>query len=669
MMRLKGYVGAALILIALLSLAGCSKTEETGGTAGGTNSSPTTAITEAPDGAIVDTQTEEVTQVPKDGIAFSKSDYFYSESIDLEILSGKPGKIYYTTDGTDPSKDRTLYNKSIRLEAGDTVKATCIKAKAFYEDGTESGIIVHTYFVGADAGDRFDTLVFSVTTDPYNLFDYNYGIFVEGKLRADYIKENPTVKINPDAPANYNMRGKESERAVYLEAFEPDGTKVIGQAAGIRTYGGWSRAREQKSIKIFARKEYDENNSKFKYSFFPEKTSAEGGGNILDTFKQIVLRNCGNDNGFGFIRDELFETLAGKAGDMDYEAVRPAALYVNGDYRGFFWLHEVYCDEYFADHYGRYQGSFEILEGGELEKSTDSDGANTKTADEYNNMYNNFANLDLTDDTNYQKVCEAIDVKNYLEYYALQTYIGNEDWPHNNYRTYRYYAVAGEEYREAPFDGKWRYLFHDMDYSFGIYGAPASTNTIAKYVGTSGEIKDVCPLFGQLMRRADCREIFIKKTLDLLNGAFAPEKLNSVLDQMNKERINELQHTYNKSLLEDWVAPSDLSYRLRDIKNYGRERASYILSSYKEYFGLGGIYALGVKTTEGCQLKINSYVTDKDFEGSYYTDYDTELSVILSEGKKLDYWLVNGTKVEDERLLITPSMVKDNIVEVSFVLK
>ena len=37
--------------------------------------------------------------------------------------------------------------------------------------------------------------------------------------------------------------------------------------------------------------------------------------------------------------------------------------------------------------------------------------------------------------------------------------------------------AEGEEYREAPFDGKWRYLLHDLDYSFGIYGtAPWEDN-------------------------------------------------------------------------------------------------------------------------------------------------------------------------------------------------
>ena len=118
-------------------------------------------------------------------------------------------------------------------------------------------------------------------------------------------------------------------------------------------------------LKIFARKAYDQVNNKIRYEFFPDKTAASGDGTTIGAFKRLVLRNTGNDNGFAFIRDELFQTLAGQAGFRDYHAVRPATLFINGDYRGHLWLHEVYCDEYFEQHYGDYTGTFEILEGGE----------------------------------------------------------------------------------------------------------------------------------------------------------------------------------------------------------------------------------------------------------------------------------------------------------------
>lgn len=617
----------------------------------------------------IDEEADEEPETPgAHEIVFVQKDYFYSEDTDIEITGGSPCDIYYTLDGTEPDKKGTPYNNGITLVAGDEVKAYCIKAKGYFEDGSESESIVHTYFVGRDVRNRFDTLVLSVTTDPYNLYDYEYGIFVEGKLRDDHIKANPYDKIEPNDPANYNMRGRESEREVYLEILKPDGTRIAGQKAGIRTYGGWSRANLQKSIKIYARKEYDEVNNKLRYEFFPTKTAANGDGTIIDSFKRLVLRNCGNDNGFGFIRDELFQTLAGRAGYMDYEAVRPAALFVNGDYRGHFWLHEVYSDEYFEEHYGKYDGAFEILEGGELYKVLDDDGTNDSAVNDYDEAYS-YAYKDLTDEKTYQELCELIDVENYLSYYALQIYIGNEDWPHNNYKVYRYYPAGGEQLREAPFDGKWRYLLHDLDFSFAIYGTGPWVDNIQKYIGKNGEIKRECPLFGQLLQREDCREIFIKKTLDLLNGVFASDYLGGVLDEMNASRMNEQSHMYGKNLIADWVLPDQLEGRMEEIKSYADSRSTFFLGKFREYFKLKEVYELKVMPAKGCRIMINSFETDEYFEGSYYMDYNTELSLTVPAGEEFDYWLINDEKIYTDELILSPALVKNGVAEVVCVLK
>lgn len=602
------------------------------------------------------------------GIAFVQQDYFYKDTVFIEIVSDKPCKIYYTLDGSDPDRTKELYQDKIKLTSGRETALYCIKAKGYYEDGTETDTIVHSYFVGKNVHKRFNTLIFSVISDPYNLYDYEYGILVEGKLRDDFIRENPWKNIEPPDPANYNMRGRESEREVYLEVLEPDGTAVISHKAGIRVYGGWSRASQQKSLKIYARKEYDSVNNKLRYEFFPDRRASSGDGTLITSFKRLVLRNCGNDNGFGFIRDELFHTLAGQAGYMDYEAVRPSALFINGEYRGHFWLHEVYCDEYFEDHYGDYTGRFEILEGGETYKKVDEDEENSIIVSDYEKAYS-YAYKDLTDEKVYKQLCELIDVENYLSYYAFQIYIGNEDWPHNNYKVYRYYAAEGEEYREAPFDGKWRYLLHDLDYSFGIYGKDPSWDNLSKYVSRKGNFKEEAPLFNQLMQRDDCREFFVKKTLDLINGAFAQDNFNRVLNELNESRMNEQKRMYDKNLVADWVQFNHLPDRIKQIKQFNTERLKYILNKYRVFFDLNNTYRLNVKLPKGGGIKINGIETYSDFEGSFYPDYDTVLTPIIPAGKEFDYWMVNDELIYDSELIINSSMTEDGIVKVKYFFK
>ena len=608
---------------------------------------------------------EEANQTNNQGIAFVQQDYFYKDTVYLELVSDRPCDIYYTMDGSEPDKSKSLYQDKIELKSGSQVKVYSIKAKGYFSDDSETDTIVHTYFVGRNVHRRFSTLIFSITSDPYNLYDYEYGILIPGKLRDDFIKANPHKHIDPPDPANFNMRGRESEREAYLEILEADGNVVASQKAGIRVYGGWSRANQQKSLKIFARKAYDQVNNKIRYEFFPDKTSASGDGTTIGAFKRLVLRNTGNDNGFGFIRDELFQTLAGQAGFRDYQAVRPAALFINGDYRGHLWLHEVYCDEYFEQHYGEYAGTFEILEGGETFKKLDDDRVNEYAIEDYEEAYS-YTYEDLRNDAVYNKLREVIDVENYLDYYALQIYIGNEDWPHNNYKVYRYYAAEGEEYREAPFDGKWRYLLHDLDYSFGIYGTGPWEDNLRKYVSKPGEVNRESPLFSQLLLREDCKEYFIKRTLDLINGAFSSDNLNKVLDKMNEERLNEQLRMYDKGLIADWVKPSHLSDQIKRIKEYGADRVSYTLGKYRDYFEMGDIFSLNVRPAKGTGVRINNIEVYSEFDGRYYSRYDTVITAIVPAGKEFSHWIVNNENVNGLELTVNSSHIKDGKVEITF---
>lgn len=600
------------------------------------------------------------------GISFAPQDHFFKDTVNIEIVSDRPCDIYYTLDGSDPDTSKELYQGKIELKSERNTKVYSVKAKGYYKDGTETDTIVHTYFVGKDVDNRFDTLVFNITSDPYNLYDYEYGILIEGKLRDDFLGGNRFKFVQPPDPANFNMRGRESERDIYLEVFEPDGTEVISQKAGVRVYGGWSRANLQKSLKLYARKEYDEVNNKFRYEFFPEKRAEDG--TVIGSFKRLVLRNSGNDNAHGFIRDELFQTLAGQAGFKDYHAVRPVTLFINGEYRGFLWLHEVFEDEYFEEYYGEYTGHFEVLEGGETFKKTDEDGENQYAVNDYEEAYA-YTYGDLTDDATYNKLRELIDVENYLDYYAYQIHLLNEDWPHNNYKVYRYYAAEGEEYGEAPFDGKWRYLLHDIDYTFGIYGASALTDNLKKYIGNNGKISKDSPLLSQLLLRDDCREYFIKRALDFINGALASDNINKVLDEMNESRLKELLRMYGKNLFADWAQPNQIPGRMQDIKDWGLSRISYMLGKYRQVYNLGELYDLKVKPAAGSGVKINNIEAYSEFNGRYYPDYETVITAIIPAGKELSHWTVNGKTVKEEKLVIDASSVIDKKVEVVSVLK
>jgi len=639
---------AVLCLSAALAFAGCTKenqpTTEPGGETGLTvKATATPFITPTP------ASREEA------AIKFSIEENFLSATGRLELSAEGVEAIYYTTDGSVPDKKSTKYKSSIALMASNEVKAYSITARALYKDGSWSDCVTRTYFVGRNIEKRYDCLVISLTTDPDNLWDYETGIFTGGKILADYLAAHPGTNVDGSTPANYNqLRGMEGERPIYLEVFNSDGSLILSQDAGVRVYGGWSRTSAMKPLKLFARKEYSETNNKFRYPFFT--TAFDENEELIDSFKRLVLRASGNDNGFAFIREELFQTLAKQAGYLG-KAVRPCAVYINGEYYGAYWLTEVYHESYFEAHYGKFAGEMKILEGTETHISADEE-EDKAAAEEYNNLYAYYSEQDLTDDAVYRELCELVDVQNYLEYYAYEIFLGNQDWPHNNYKIYRYYATEGENYTEAPFDGKWRYLIHDTDYSTGIYGEAATDRSYIAFLGKMDGVKSNCPLFGQLMRRDDCKAIFITKMLDLVNGVFAEDYFNEQLDTLNASRMNEQNYSYTSGKIESWVQPYMLDERIADLKKWIKARANFMYNNTSSFFKLRGVnYTLDVEVDENKSVSINSWTVTSNFSGRYYDLIDTVLKAEDEYGRSAIAWLVDGERVEGATITLNTENV------------
>ena len=199
---------------------------------------------------------------------------FYEEDIWIEAELEKEGIIFYTSDGSMPAGEEGgsthLYREPVFLTAKEEESVEVLRFLAVFKDGTESEVITNTYFMGKDIKSRYDTMVISLAAENDDLYGYENGIFVEGKLRADWETEHPGEEASFDTPANYNVRGRQSERGVHIEIFEEDGKRVASQDGGIRISGNFTRQSEQKSFKLYARKEYDEAHNRFRFPFFED---------------------------------------------------------------------------------------------------------------------------------------------------------------------------------------------------------------------------------------------------------------------------------------------------------------------------------------------------------------------------------------------------------------
>lgn len=497
---------------------------------------------------------------------FSLDHSFYNADISVELKTVESAEIYYTLDGRDPDRNAQLYSESLFFdcELTDFPKAHTIKARAYYPDGTESDVAVHTYFVAKGASERFSEYVFSVSGDPSVLTENPDGIFYG---------------------ENYKNRGRESEREVYLSAWNPKGEQILGQYCGVRIYGGASRESSIKSMKLFARKSYQSGIGAFHTDLFKTPV-ADGSDDVLNEYDKLVLRNSGNDFQFAFIRDELCQTLAMQAGFADYEAVVPAVCYLNGEYYGLFWLHETYCDDYFKDKYPNdaAMGKFIVCEGTDTEKTVDEEDSESVHAIEFNEMYDKYSASDLTDDAVYEELCSLMDVENYQDYFAFNIYINNRDWPQNNMRCYRYAIPAEETAGDGVYDGKWRFLLHDMDYSMGMYEQPELQpyyNNLS-HILTEGDERH-SPLFTALMEREDCRSYFSDRMSVLADDVLSSENISDVCSKLNASRYSEQQMYYkhldnlrNHGDKTIWTYSGHLNGQLGIIRSFAESRGNYM---------------------------------------------------------------------------------------------
>lgn len=507
-------------------------------------------------------------EFPDNAPVFSLEGAFYDHPILVELKTQKEAQIRYTLDGTDPNESSLCYDPTEGLyfqEGGrDKPKVIVIRARAYYPDGSISGVSCRTYFCGTNVSERFSTAVFSVSGDPAVLTEGPDGIFY-GK--------------------NYSQRGDESERAVFIEAWDAQGQRMFAQHSGIRIYGGASRESSIKSTKLYARKEYGSEVGKFHTDIFGTPVE-DGSGAVVKEYDKLVLRNAGNDYQFGFIRDELVHTLAKQAGFTDYEAVVPAVMYLNGEYYGLFWLHESYCDDFFKNKYPNEEaaGEFVVVEGTERGKNTQEDGGKELYAEEYNRMYDIYAYADLTDEETYQSLRQLVDVENYLDYCAFNIYINNYDWPQNNYKCYRYVPLDGEDFT-GVYDGRWRYLLHDTDYSFHIYEqkqVAATYNNIREILKPSSD--RYAPLLDALMHRAECREYFLGKLTEYSEGVLSGENVTKRLYELHTLRCTELDYYYahmddlrKKGDSSFWTSANTLAENMDMIRAFANQRDDYIL--------------------------------------------------------------------------------------------
>ena len=154
---------------------------------------------------------------------------FYDFSITLSITPPEFNSvIYYTTDGTAPTKKSSIFTGSIQIDS-----TSVLRIRSFKDGFLPSNILTYSYFIN----EQTELPVFSIVTDPVNFFSDSIGIYVAGI--------NGIKALCSDGPKNWNQ---DWERPIELEFFEKDRSFSFKTSAGVKIYGGCSRIYPMKSL-------------------------------------------------------------------------------------------------------------------------------------------------------------------------------------------------------------------------------------------------------------------------------------------------------------------------------------------------------------------------------------------------------------------------------------
>ncbi len=471
-----------------------------------------------------------------DEVQFSHKQFFYQDDIKLRITGKIGSEIRYTVDGSKVTEESPLYEGSIKLEAAEEeVEVTTFRVMAFYKDGTASEEYVHTYFVGETVFEAYTELITVVSVNEEDLYDYETGIFVEGALRDEWREENPDSTEKVSRPANYNLRGIEAERDAYFEVFEPTGNRVIAQDVGIRVSGGITRGSDQKSIRIYAREEYG--NDQLEYLFFQDAVDFEG--NPITQVNRLTLRN--NRNAKHAVMMEVLSEVE----QLDVQEITPYVGYLNGEAYTVGWMMETYKQQYFRNTYGTTseEGEWEtfagyneeVIDGIEPEEITNFDPDITETEDLAliaQDDYFSFWGSDFTNDEVFAKFQELVDIESMMYYFAAEIYMANPDWPYNNVKLYRWYSYTEEYEEEGRKNGKWHFLLYDLD---GGFETDPDNRLFFEVISEEYGLESgrYYAIFARLLEREDMQIAFRAAMEDLIETAFEPEKVCQQIDEIS----------------------------------------------------------------------------------------------------------------------------------------
>jgi len=349
---------------------------------------------------------------------FSPNSGLYGKMASLNLSAAYPeAVIYYSLDSSEPTSQSTKYQHPILID-----RTTVVRARTYLPPFKPSPVRSKIFILNIDETIT-DLPILALITEPENLWDPKSGIY-----------------------ANPKKEGRDWERPVELEYFSEKALFEFSLGAGLRIHGGASRgASSKKSFRLYFRSDYGA--AKLEFPILPATN--------LDQYDVLILRGGFNDSwphrfdyqrkSTTYLRDQFVMDLFR---DMGYISSHGdfLHLFLNGEYWGLYNIIERFDDE-FMDFYAG-NGEWRLIIAREFDDATN----------EWQEFENWFSTTNFAVEENFEALKRRVDINNLVDYYILNIWIQNLDWPDNNW-----YAAKNT----ADPNSRWIFLPWDSEHTLG----------------------------------------------------------------------------------------------------------------------------------------------------------------------------------------------------------
>ena len=474
----------------------------------------------------------------------NKGSQLFKSSLSIRVEIPEGTTLRYTTDGSVPT------TSSSRSTTGQfSISNTTNYVFRLFQNGYLPSVPVTRSYI--KTSDSYTIPIISIVGNQKYFTDPKIGIDCDGD------GTNGKTGNGQNQPRNYNM---DWERPVNFSFLSPDGQMQFNQDVNIAVSGGWTRSINPRSMKLKSNKIFDGQN-RFDFSFFPQKPYIRN--------KQLVIRNGGNDywNNSARFMDGALETIIQRSGiDLDVQSYVPVIEYVNGELRGVLNMREPNNDKFAYANFGYDDEELDAFENKEFKNGDDE-------------AYKRLCRLsvDVNGPGVYDEIRKLLDVDEFINYMAVEYYIGNDDWPENNVKAYR-----------SRLDGRFRFISFDLDYAFNPWNRTISSS-LNTYSNGEDRVEMVV-LFLNLLKHEGFRKQFID-TFCLVGGSvFEVERANSIVDELlanvtpmtNLMKEKRLNNGHNPDRSANKIK-NELSYRLSKMISALQQVSAMKLSGVKKH--------------------------------------------------------------------------------------